>query len=153
LGIFDRWARDERKKKEQTRHSPLELLGIKNDALLEVVAAKDTTIKALKVGIMAWEKSVKGIIEMEQLGLIERPKVKLDIPKGGVDVSDLLENVIEEGEFDIPILGKKGKGMLIGMVRKNKAIINEKAAVILENAMENAQNPEELSKEAKEDMR
>lgn len=153
MGIFDRWARDERKKKEQTRHSPLELLGIKNDALLEVVAAKDTTIKALKVGIMAWEKSVKGIIEMEQLGLIERPKVKLDIPKGGVDVSDLLENVIEEGEFDIPILGKKGKGMLIGMVRKNKAIINEKAAVILENAMENAQNPEELSKEAKEDMR
>jgi len=77
MGIFDRWARSERKSKEQTRHSPLELMGIKNDALLEVVAAKDTTIKALKVGIMAWEKSVKGIIDMEKLGLIERPPIEL----------------------------------------------------------------------------
>lgn len=152
MGIFDRWAREERKKKEQTRHSPLELLGIKNDALLEVVAAKDTTIKALKVGIMAWEKSVRGIIDMEQLGLVEKPKVKLDIPKGA-DISDILENLVSEGEFEIPFLGKKGKGMIVSMIRKNKVKINEKAEALLENAMENAQNPEELSKEVKEDMR
>jgi len=86
-------------------------------------------------------------------GDIEKKPVPIPIPKGGADISDVLENLVSEGEFEIPFMGKKGKGMIIAMIRKNKNVINEKAQGIMENAIENAQNPEELSKEAKEDLR
>jgi len=76
-------------------------------------------------------------------GDVEKRPLPIPIPKGGADISDLLENIISEGDFEIPILGKKGKGMLIAMVRKNKELINSKAQEVLVNAVENAQTEEE----------
>jgi len=89
-------------------------------------------------------------------GDVEKKPLPVPIPKGGAEIADLLENIVSEGDFDIPIVGKKGKGMIIAMIRKNKEKINEKAEEFLTNAIENAQNQEgdkKFTKEEKEKLR
>jgi len=85
-------------------------------------------------------------------GDIDKRPLPISVPKGA-EISDIIEDLVVAGDFEIPFLGKKGKGMVVSMIRKNKAAINEKAQVLLENAMEQAQNPDELSKQAKEELR
>jgi len=86
--------------------------------------------------------------------LVEKKPLPIKIPKGGADISDVLENLVSEGEFEIPFLGKKGKGMIVAMIRKNKEMINEKAEGIMNNAIENAaQQESQIPNEEKADNR
>jgi len=121
---------------------------------------RNSIVKGHEVVIKAYNKALDlddHIIDRYDIAhkenLVEKKPLPISVPKGGADISDILEDLVENGEFEIPFMGKKGKGMVIALIRKNKTLINDKATVLLENAMEQAQNPEQLSEEAKKDLR
>jgi len=105
----------------------------RTDILIGQKAVTSTFQKALDLG----DYTIDRFEVSHKRGDIEKTPIPISVPKGGADISDILENLIAEGDFEIPFLGKKGKGMIVAMIRKNKEMINAKAEVVITNAMAN----------------
>lgn len=144
--IWSRWARRS-EVRTQKELAELEIESL-NDQIKRYKSQMEQQQEAHALVIHGYKEAlrlndhvVSRYVIAEDRQQIEKDPLPVKI-EGMGEVSDILMQLVQDSEFEVPFLGRKGKGAILGVIKKNKGLIDEKAGEVIGNIVQNMSKEE-----------